>query len=109
MNVSALWFEAHAAERLAAEEVQLEALHLFGNRGEPFHIGEHHPGDVVVVNLLRRLVELRPLSRVGDYVGLLDQVAELLVTPVRDVVAAGNGVASGPDYELARIRIVPGS
>src|SRR5437763_22744 len=100
---------ADAAERLAAEEVQLEALDLVADRGKALDVGEHHPGNIVVEDLLRLLVELRPRRLIGDDVGLLDEVAELLVAPMRDVVAAGDRIAGAPDHELARIGIVPGA
>src|SRR6185437_16688114 len=53
--------DAHAAEGLAAKEVQLEALHVLAQRDRGLHVGEQHQRHVRVHRFLRGDVELGAL------------------------------------------------
>src|ERR1700712_3397229 len=54
--------EAHAPERLPAQEVQLEALHVAPHRHERLHVREQQARHLVVERALRLLEILGPLG-----------------------------------------------
>ena len=59
---SLLLCQADAAERLPAQEVQLEALHVAPGDGKSVHVREQQARHLVVERPLRLLEQLRPLG-----------------------------------------------
>src|SRR5579875_3201403 len=100
---------AHAAEGLAAQEVQLEALHALAQRDRGLHVGEQHGRHVIVEDLLRIDIELAAVADIGDEIGLVHRIGERLAAPMAGIAARLDGVAAEADHDLARIGVIPGA
>src|SRR5690242_16376471 len=98
--------EVDGCEGEVAERALYEAFDVLAHRNNGQRVVERRPGRFALEHNLRLFVELGALFDVGRFLRLADEVVELLVAPLRAVVAA-DGVATEQGVEeVVRIAVV---